>query len=333
MGSGNATLLQWRRIFHSQDAEETRAYLPETYGKNLRFEPAPRQGRRADVRIDGVDLPSRFIHHGRWGAKVVVEGSSPDPYYVILLPIIGCIEASAAGFSVECDPRRAVIFSRPTMPAPTLSMNASTAGLNLTVSQTAVARQLTALLGEPAHASVEFAPTMDLTKGHGQSLARYLLLAATDFKRTGAISWNPITISAFEELIISRLLSHPHNYSKALRKAEKPIAPRDVKRAIEYMDAKLGSPITIADIAEVSGIAGRTLFKHFRDFQGLTPMGYLRNARFQKVRETLIRAQPEEGVTVIAMSWGFSHMGRFSVEYRKRYGESPSETLGRRHRR
>lgn len=35
-------------------------------------------------------------------------------------------------------------------------------------------------------------------------------------------------------------------------------------------------------------------------------------------------------MTAIAMGWGFTHMGRFAVEYRKRFGESPSETLRQR---
>ena len=29
----------------------------------------------------------------------------------------------------------------------------------------------------------------------------------------------------------------------------------------------------------------------------------------------------------IASRWGFSHLGRFAVEYRLRFGEDPSETL------
>jgi transcriptional regulator GlxA family with amidase domain len=59
-------------------------------------------------------------------------------------------------------------------------------------------------------------------------------------------------------------------------------------------------------------------------------MRYVRNARFERVRESLLRAEAEESVTEIAVGWGFTHMGRFSVEYRKRFGESPSETLRKR---
>jgi AraC-like DNA-binding protein len=331
MGSANAALLQWRRIFRSRDADETRVYLREIYGKDLRVEPAPRQGGRTDVRTAGIDLSSMFIHHGQWRASLTIEGDHPDACYVILLPTSGCLQAGVAGSSGVYNARRAVMLSRPTMPMCTLRMEAPSAGLNLALSQHAVMRQLAALLGEPIHAVPEFAPAMDLTEGHGRGLARYLLLAASDFKRIGAIQWSPITISAFEDFIIAKLLlSHSHNYTKALREAEKPVVPGDVKRALEYMHEKLGSPLSIADIAEASGIAGRTLFQHFRDYHGLSPMRYLRNARFQKVRDALTRAQPDESITTIAMNWGFAHMGRFSVEYRKRYGESPSETLRRR---
>jgi transcriptional regulator GlxA family with amidase domain len=40
---------------------------------------------------------------------------------------------------------------------------------------------------------------------------------------------------------------------------------------------------------------------------------------------------PTEGVTVarVAERWGFSNAGSFSVRYRERFGESPSQTLRR----
>jgi len=77
-------------------------------------------------------------------------------------------------------------------------------------------------------------------------------------------------------------------------------------------------------------VPGRTLIQHFRDFKGTSPMRYLRTARFEKVREALSRAALGESITEIAARWGFSHMGRFSVEYHRRFGESPSKTLRRR---
>ena len=62
----------------------------------------------------------------------------------------------------------------------------------------------------------------------------------------------------------------------------------------------------------------------------MSPIRYLRNVRFAKVREALLQAQGGDSVTAIAMTWGFTHMGRFAVEYRKRFGESPLETLRQR---
>jgi transcriptional regulator GlxA family with amidase domain len=58
-------------------------------------------------------------------------------------------------------------------------------------------------------------------------------------------------------------------------------------------------------------------------------MAYLRRVRLQKVREELLR-DSADGVTDIATRWGFEHLGRFAGAYRRRYGETPSETRRRR---
>ena len=104
-----------------------------------------------------------------------------------------------------------------------------------------------------------------------------------------------------------------------------------MKRAIDYIEARLNQPITVADLAAATGVAGRTLFMHFKEFQGVSPMRYLRDARLRQVRRDLLRAEAGVSITDIAMSAGFTHMGRFSVTYRRRFGESPSETLKRKH--
>jgi REP element-mobilizing transposase RayT len=49
----------------------------------------------------------------------------------------------------------------------------------------------------------------------------------------------------------------------------------------------------------------------------------------ERVREELTDAEAGEGATVTAIAerWGFNHLGSFAVLYRKRWGESPSQTL------
>jgi AraC-like DNA-binding protein len=171
---------------------------------------------------------------------------------------------------------------------------------------------------------------MNLASGYGRRLANMLTSAVIELERAGGARWSPTTMIDFSEYILtSLLLCHPHNYSDALGRSARMIMPRDVKRAVDYLEAHLDSPITVADLVAESQVAGRTLFQHFHDVRGVSPMRYLRNARFAKVRDALLRAEPEESVTMIAMGCGFTHMGRFAVEYRHRFGERPSDTLCR----
>lgn len=48
-----------------------------------------------------------------------------------------------------------------------------------------------------------------------------------------------------------------------------------------------------------------------------------------RARGDLLRPAPGATVTNVAMDCGFSHLGRFSCDYCRHFGESPSETLRR----
>ena len=102
---------------------------------------------------------------------------------------------------------------------------------------------------------------------------------------------------------------------------------RDVKLAMDVLQADLARPWKIDDLASFCGVARRTLEKHFRQFIGCTPAEFLQTERMKHARRTLLKALPGANVTAIAGESGFTHLGRFSLAYRKRYGESPSRTL------
>ncbi|WP_431025429.1 helix-turn-helix domain-containing protein [Halomonas sp. H5] len=44
------------------------------------------------------------------------------------------------------------------------------------------------------------------------------------------------------------------------------------------------------------------------------------------MQQALLTKEGTASITEIAMGWGFTHMGRFSLAYRQAFGESPSET-------
>jgi AraC-like DNA-binding protein len=317
-------LLEKQRIFHSRDPDEARAFLG---GKQFRFDLSRRLAKQLDVRINGIYLPNLYIGYIQYGSPAEIRTLPTRNDYWLQIPIQEHFEVGVAHQCIACGPDRAAVSS----PASGLLIRTRGSGarFNISLAAAALMGQLAGLLGTTPVAPLEFAPAMDLDAGHGRSLAQYVRLAVMDFERAGSMPWHEITVSEFEQFIMCRLLlSHPNNYTELLRGRGPSLTPRDLRRAIDYMEANLAAPITIADIAEASGIAGRTLFQHFRDFRGTSPFRYLREARFEKARDGLRRAQPEEGVAEVARRWGFSHLGRFAVEYRKRFGESPSATLG-----
>jgi AraC-like DNA-binding protein len=99
-------------------------------------------------------------------------------------------------------------------------------------------------------------------------------------------------------------------------------------RAEEYIHAHLKDSLTLPQIARAVGTSPRTLNRAFRDAHGLTPMAYAKKQRLVAVRRSLIGSKPDETtVCRVANEYRFTHLSRFSSEYRDAFGERPSETL------
>jgi AraC-like DNA-binding protein len=120
------------------------------------------------------------------------------------------------------------------------------------------------------------------------------------------------------------------------RAAEEPDRPAShsslnlVQRAEMLALADLDKPLHVATLAHALAVSERTLRKAFKNTYGLSPCRHLRMLRLSRVRRALLSAHDQVvTVTKIATEFGFAELGRFSVEYRKVFGESPSVTLRR----
>ncbi|MDP2333558.1 MAG: helix-turn-helix domain-containing protein [Reyranella sp.] len=95
------------------------------------------------------------------------------------------------------------------------------------------------------------------------------------------------------------------------------------------MRGNAGHDWNLAELAEAAGLSSRTLQRQFRVFLGKAPRAALRDVRFENARRELLQGLPDSRVMDVALRCGFPHCGRFSVEYRRRFGETPSQTLQR----
>jgi transcriptional regulator GlxA family with amidase domain len=105
--------------------------------------------------------------------------------------------------------------------------------------------------------------------------------------------------------------------------------PQPLRRALAFIDERAGDPITLDEIAHAARLSPRGLQATFRRHLDTTPLAHLRAVRMQRAHRDLEIADPTDGTSVAAVAarWGFTHLGRFAIEYRRRFGTYPSQTL------
>jgi AraC family ethanolamine operon transcriptional activator len=103
---------------------------------------------------------------------------------------------------------------------------------------------------------------------------------------------------------------------------------RLVGRGEDYLRANLGHSLSMFDLCREVGVSERTLDYAFRELRGLSPMAYVKACRLNAVRQELkAAAAGRASVHEIAQRWGFWHTGEFAADYRRLFGELPSQTL------
>lgn len=84
--------------------------------------------------------------------------------------------------------------------------------------------------------------------------------------------------------------------------------------------------LSVVELAAMVGASDRTLRSAFSNILGLSPIRYKCIWQLNKVRRILQLAGTSQTIADIARQHGFAEPGRFAVDYRKLFGESPSAT-------
>jgi AraC-like DNA-binding protein len=192
-------------------------------------------------------------------------------------------------------------------------------------------QRLEALLDGQKVESVAFRPMFDQRRGAGATIRRMTHSLFAELAESDSLLTNELATLSFEEhLALCLLLGLPHSHSERLLRQRASAAPANVKRAEEFLRAHAEEAVTIEMVTRAAGCSVRALQLAFRRFRNITPMEALRRIRLEQAQEEIARSDGSRSVIEVAAKFGFTNPGRFSEQYKRTFGELPSDALRRR---
>jgi AraC-like DNA-binding protein len=231
--------------------------------------------------------------------------------------------------SVETSPGQGLVFS-PGAPAE-ITWSADCVQLCVMIPRAGLEAELERLLGRSVSTHLRF--DFGLAPVHvAGRLQPVLDLVAQELDQPSGLAMSQVAGRHLEGLVLDGLLlGQPHNYSEAAIGFSRRAPGGVIKRAVELIEERPAEPWTSVGLATELHLSVRALQAGFKREMGMTPMAYLRMVRLQRAHAALREASPgETTVQAVALSVGLLHQGRFAVNYRATFGETPSETLRRR---
>lgn len=205
--------------------------------------------------------------------------------------------------------------------------------LQLTIPREAVLAAVHTLTGSESRESreIQFQARIPLDSPQVEPLVRLIAFTLREADEEHPEFAEPGADARLAEALIFRiLLSQPNSQAKLFTVTPRSAEPRHVRRAAEYIDAHFERHITMAELTRVVGIGARSLQLGFQKSRGCSPLDFARARRLERARLLLLTSDTVNTVSEVAHLSGARHLGRFSVRYRKRFGESPTHTLARR---
>lgn len=307
-------------VFSSHDVFAVREHIAQTYcPHDLAL---TRRGEALDAWLNHRRLSKLGIGAMAYGAEVEIERIEDQDMLLLMQPTSGTAEIGTGAETIDSHARRASVVD--TRELRRMRWSKDCVQRVVQISNEVLDHHAMMMMGRPLSQKLRFAAEMPI----GQDGADWWQYAALLSLEIASDRPGQAVLDSLETLLILKLLeSHPSNYSDHLRPQPCKIAPQHVRKVEQYIIAQADQPITLEQLVEVSGVSARALFDGFRRFRGTSPMAFLKSVRLERARDDLRSALPGESVTAIACRWGFYQFGRFAAQYRRVFGELPSETL------
>jgi AraC-like DNA-binding protein len=312
----SAPALREFRLFESADLDETRERISRVMQPHLLV---PSGAKAGLSHMDFVRLGGVGIGTIAFGTAMRVDVEAVDGYHLLMFCVTGQAKVRTKGRTVCVDQSNAVLCAAGEPFDAVLSPDCEQFILRIDTDLPGT-QAWSARLGLGSHIHVD-SPALGGWMQQLNLIANSSALLDLARKNDG--------VGRQMGRLLLELLTPGHT-TAAPEPNRRTASPGFVKRAEDYMREHCGEVLRLPDMAMALGLAERTLRDGFQQFRGISPTQYLRQIRLDKAHKILREATAGVYVSDVALDCGFMHLGRFSIEYRKRFGESPSDTLARR---
>ncbi|WP_164540645.1 AraC family transcriptional regulator [Streptomyces abyssomicinicus] len=290
----------------------------------------PRGGGRPDGFVSFAAVGALSLVYIRYGAPVVVDAFPTRNRFTLTVPLGPMKVSSGEGQPFSTLRSGFALFQE----QHTMMLPDPVAGaLVVSTTTSRLEEHLAGLTGRVADRTLRFLPP----SGGGAAGPPELLetswhMVCRTLSSAPAGGLGALVERHLEEVLLSGILMGlPHTGTPALAGDVRTCLPGDVvERGRQWLEEHYEEPVTVHDLAHAMNLSARQLQHLFRERYGKTPIEVLRDIRFRQARRLLMRPRPSGGaptVAAVAHRCGFTHLSRFSIAYRQRFGESPSETV------
>ncbi len=266
----------------------------------------------------------------QYGAEVTIDIEDVENFssYSLSLPLAGEQILSKNGLRISSNRGQALIVSPNERQV--LAISDDCRKLQVVITRAAMRESLERLLQRPIEMPLRFDSVMDATNGASASWWRMVRHFIGEFSSSRELYAHAAFTRGLERSLITGLiLAQPNNYSAELQDMVGAKLPNYLIRARRYIHGSAREVVSLETIEAAAGVSRFRLFEAFRKYFALSPMAYVKKHRLSAVRQEILEHGSIRTISEIALGWGFSHLGRFSADYRKLFDESPSETLRR----
>lgn len=284
------------------------------------------RGARVDVRMHHIPMGEISLNRLRYSSRVDITPAQLKDFFLVQMPIHGNATIISEGQEVVSTPQLATVINPEDVTR--MRWEPGNDQFLLRISRSLLESTLMGQLGQPLNEPLRFDTAFRWQETPAWcALLGYLMECASQGLD---LDKHRLIRQQIEQLVATTLLiSHRHNYQQPGNQKRAAIRPSHVRRVQDYIHAHAHETLSAETLADIGGVSLRGLYAGFKNFLGVSPMQYLRDTRMERVRAELLTGEVNN-VTGVALRWGFAHMGRFSAEYKARFGETPSQSMRKR---